>query len=177
MATATVPTVSAIIILDNEGHRIAAKYFVRELKDFKAQTAFEKKVFSKTNKTGRADMGDILTLDKLSVVYKSLAGSFFCVVVPSHENELVALSVLNALEETVSNALRGMLSKRALVDNLDVLLLAIDEICDDGLILETDPSQLCNRVSSFNLDRDASAEQTLARAWEQAKDQIARSLR
>lgn len=61
-----------------------------------------------------------------------LVGVCFPGAAATSENELIVLSVLYALEETMSNLLRNMVSKYVVVDNLDLLLLAIDEIVDDG---------------------------------------------
>ncbi|CAF4950186.1 unnamed protein product, partial [Rotaria socialis] len=35
---------------------------------------------------------------------------------------------------------------RHLYDNLDLVMLTFDEICDDGIILETDPILITQRV-------------------------------
>ena len=42
------------------------------------------------------------------------------------------MSVLNALYDAVSQMLRKNVEKRALMDNLDGVLLAVDEIVDGG---------------------------------------------
>ena len=42
------------------------------------------------------------------------------------------VSVLNCLYDTISHMLRKNVEKKAMFDNLDGVLLAIDEICDNG---------------------------------------------
>ena len=42
---------------------------------------------------------------------------------------------------------RQSVDKRTIVENYDLLALAIDEIVDDGVILETDPTIIVQRVS------------------------------
>ena len=42
---------------------------------------------------------------------------------------------------------RQSVDKRTIVENYDLLSLAIDEIVDDGVILETDPTIIVQRVS------------------------------
>ena len=42
---------------------------------------------------------------------------------------------------------RQSVDKRTIVENYDLLSLAIDEIVDDGVILETDPTIIMQRVS------------------------------
>lgn len=45
------------------------------------------------------------------------------------------------------NCNRQTLDRRTLHENFDLLSLAIDEIIDDGIILETDPTIIVQRVS------------------------------
>ena len=42
---------------------------------------------------------------------------------------------------------RQSVDKRTIIDNYDLVSLAIDEIVDDGIILETDPLIITQRVS------------------------------
>ena len=42
---------------------------------------------------------------------------------------------------------RNSTDKRTLIENYDLVCLAIDEICDDGIILEVDPVVVAARVS------------------------------
>jgi len=58
----------------------------------------------------------------------------------------VLVNVLTALHEALTSLLRGPPDKRALLDNFDTLLLAIDEMIDSGMILETEATAVVNRV-------------------------------
>jgi hypothetical protein len=57
---------------------------------------------------------------------------FFYVIGSHQENELILVSVLNALYDAFSTMLRKNVEKKALLDNMDVSMLVLDEICDDG---------------------------------------------
>ena len=46
--------------------------------------------------------------------------------------QLILVSVLNCLYDAVSQMLRKNVEKRALLDSLDSVFLAVDEICDKG---------------------------------------------
>lgn len=46
--------------------------------------------------------------------------------------QLLLLSVLNTLFESVSQILRKEVEKRAFLQHLDSIMLAVDEICDSG---------------------------------------------
>lgn len=50
------------------------------------------------------------------------------------ENELMLVSALNAFIDAISLLLRNQLEKRAVLENLDMVLLCLDECVDDGLV-------------------------------------------
>jgi coatomer subunit zeta len=73
--------------------------------------------------------------------------------------------------------------KRTIIENYDLVSLAIDEIVDDGIILETDPVVIASRVSRPPV-QDISAvrgidlsEQGLLNVWEFGKMKLADRLR
>ena len=51
--------------------------------------------------------------------------------------QLLLSSVLNGLYDAVSQILRKNTEKRALLENMDAVFLAIDEICDGGWAIVT----------------------------------------
>uniref|UniRef100_A0A8C7IJE6 Coatomer subunit zeta n=1 Tax=Oncorhynchus kisutch TaxID=8019 RepID=A0A8C7IJE6_ONCKI len=136
-------TVKAVLILDNDGERLYAKYYDDTYPSVKEQKAFEKNIFSKTHRTD----SEIALLEGLTVVYKSNIDLFFYVVGSSHENEVRSLAVLNCLFDSLSQMLRKNVERRALLENMEGLFLAVDEIVDGGVILESDPQQVVHRVA------------------------------
>lgn len=111
----------------------------------------------------------------LTCVYKSNVDLFFYVVGSSQENELILASVLNAFYDSISQILRKNVEKRALLDNLDAVFLAADELCDGGIILEADSNAVVQKVAIRNDDIPL-GEQTMAQVLQSAKDQIKWSL-
>uniref|UniRef100_A0A8C4S997 Coatomer subunit zeta n=1 Tax=Erpetoichthys calabaricus TaxID=27687 RepID=A0A8C4S997_ERPCA len=136
-------TVKAVLILDNDGERLYAKYYDDTYPTVKEQKAFEKNIFNKTHRTD----SEIALLDGLTVVYKSNIDLYFYVIGSSHENELMLMSVLNCLFDSLSQMLRKNVEKRALLENMEGLFLAVDEIVDGGVILESDAQQVVHRVA------------------------------
>ncbi|KAL7989847.1 hypothetical protein Chor_012513 [Crotalus horridus] len=136
-------TVKAILILDNDGDRLFAKYYDDTYPTVKEQKAFEKNIFSKTHRTD----SEIALLEGLTVVYKSSIDLYFYVIGSSYENELMLMAVLNCLFDSLSQMLRKNVEKRALLENMEGLFLAVDEIVDGGVILESDPQQVLHRVA------------------------------
>lgn len=147
-------TVKGMAILDNDGNRILAKYYDDSIfPTIKEQKAFEKNLF---NRTHRAN-AEIIMLDGITCLYKSNVDLFFYVMGSSHENEvsitfelhtvqlyfmflfiptyifqLLLMSVLQCMYDSISQILRKNVEKRIVLDNLDVVMLALDEICDNG---------------------------------------------
>lgn len=146
----TLYTVKGMAILDNDGNRILAKYYDDNIfPTIKEQKAFEKNLF---NRTHRAN-AEIIMLDGITCLYKSNVDLFFYVMGSSHENEvclpsvsvwyrlyqhtlfmfqLLLMSVLQCMYDSISQILRKNVEKRVVLDNLDVVMLALDEICDNG---------------------------------------------
>ena len=104
-------------------------------------------------------------LDGLTVLYKSNVDLFFYVLGGAHENELLLMSVLNCVYDSISQIMRKNVEKRALFENLDIIMLALDEICDGGIVLESDPQEVVNRVA-LRTDDIPLGEQTVAQVRE-----------
>jgi len=154
----TLYTVKGILILDNDGKRVYGKYYDSNIfPTLKEQSAFEKSLFTKTAKAN----AEVLMLDGMTVLYKSNVDLFFYVLGGAHENELLLMSVLNCVYDSISLIMRKNVEKRALFDSLDIIMLALDEICDGGIVLESDPQEVVNRVA-LRTDDIPLGEQTVA---------------
>lgn len=82
------------------------------------------------------------------------------------------------LFDSLSAILRHQMEKRVLLENLELVLLAVDELVDGGLILEIDPSAIANRVLMRKAETSGEpnvAELTVSQALETARKQLARS--
>lgn len=113
----------------------------------KEQKEFEKSLFNKTHKGS----GDVILLDNWTIVYRNNVDLLFYVMGTTNENEvqlnepvfawtcvlrfslqLMLNAVLTCLFDSLSTMLRKNVEKRHLYDNLDLVMLTLDEICDDG---------------------------------------------
>lgn len=164
--------IKAILILDNDGKRLIAKYYDDQFPSVKEQKAFEKSIFTKTHKTSH----EIIMLDNLTTVYKSNVDLHFYVIGSTNENEVILLSVLNCVFETINQLLRRNLEKRYLLDYMDYVLLAIDEICDSGILMEFDPASVIQRVCIRDTDVPL-GEQTIYDVFKIATEQIKSSFK
>ncbi|KAG0650987.1 putative coatomer subunit zeta [Hyphodiscus hymeniophilus] len=152
-------SVNAIIILSSEdGSRVFAKYYnaphhssgpkdsqppPQPYPDLKSQKAFEKGLLEKTAKQS----ADIILYDNRIVLYKSESDVMMYVVGGVDENEIMLYNVILALRDSLHLLFKQAVDKRTTIENYDLLSLAIDEIVDDGIILETDPTIIVQRVS------------------------------
>nr|XP_032648614.1 coatomer subunit zeta-1-like [Chelonoidis abingdonii] len=118
---------------------------------------------------------EIALLEGLTVVYKSSIDLYFYVVGSSYENELMLMAVLNCLFDSLSQILRKNVEKRVLLENMEGLFLAVDEIVDGGVILESDPQQVVHWVAVRGEDVPLT-EQTVSQVLQSAKEQIKWSL-
>ncbi|KAK0529413.1 Golgi-to-ER vesicle coat component [Tilletia horrida] len=153
---------------------------------FKEQRAFEKAVFDKTRRAhtlagssaSASGAENILLYDSQLVVYKASLDVIFYVVGPASENELMLGGVLNAFFDATSLLLRQQVEKRALLENLDLVTLALDETVDDGIILETDSTAIASRVSRPRPDPTELPinEQTLMSAYSSLRDRVAQRI-
>uniref|UniRef100_A0A8C7T5N9 Coatomer subunit zeta n=1 Tax=Oncorhynchus mykiss TaxID=8022 RepID=A0A8C7T5N9_ONCMY len=158
----TLYTVKAVLILDNDGERLYAKYYDETYPTVKEQKAFEKNIFNKTHRTD----SEIALLEGLTVVYKSNIDLYFYVIGSSHENELMLMSVLNCLFDSLSQMLRKNVERRALLENMEGLFLAVDEIVDGGCVFSSSMSFDSLTKPTFPSRLDAFKDITL---WRTAK--------
>ncbi|VDM39229.1 unnamed protein product, partial [Toxocara canis] len=142
--TSSLYSIKGLAILDQDGNRVLAKYYDAELfPSQKEQRAFEKSLFQKTNKAN----AEVIMLDGLICVYRSNVDLFFYVMGGTNENEMVLVAALNCLYDSVSMVLRKNVEKKALLDNMDIAMLILDEICDNGVLLESEPQAVVSRCA------------------------------
>lgn len=139
-------TIKAIIILQTDGRRTLAKYYDEKLNS----KQFERKLYAKT-KTPKAK-DEIIFLDGVLIVHRFVTDSHFYIVGGRNENPLILDSVLTCLVEVVSHLSSNNSNNNTVLDNLSRVILALDETCDGGLILEVDPNLVLQRISSTNED-------------------------
>ena len=170
-------TVKALIILDNNGDRIVSRYF-NDLPHatYKEQRTFEEKIFKKTKKTD----SEIILLDHMTVVYRSSIDVMFYVIGSVNENELMLMGILNTLFESLNLVLKKNLEKKAIITNLNVVLMILDEVVDNGVILECDSTHVAQRVTVTKHEessyKEFLSEQSIGSVLQTAKETLKRSI-
>ena len=130
------------------------------------QRSFENKVVSQhsQNSTDAVIVGDALAL------YKVNNGTYFCIIGSIDENPYILESALDALHQAISTLVRGITDRRTLLENLDYVVLVIDEVIDDGILLEVDYQAIVNRVAT---DTEVPlSDQTFAQAFQSARSTL-----
>ncbi len=167
---------------DNEGGRIVAKYFDRAAyPDALAQGEFEKRLFKKTRAAAAAASrqveAEIQLVDSMTVVYKVAGDITFFIVGDVEENELILVALLDALTDAVAHLLKGIVDKRMVMNHLELLLLAIDELVDGGVPFELDAGAIEARVMLRGAVPDSISsyqEMTLGQLADKARDKLAK---
>ncbi|EPQ27632.1 uncharacterized protein PFL1_04770 [Pseudozyma flocculosa PF-1] len=203
MSNLTLYTTTAVLVLDSDGNRIISKYYQpphaasflssatpaqqnavaastpqlstkNPFPTLKEQRAFEKAIFEKT----RRATGDIVLYDSHLVLFKASLDVIFYVVGPAAENELMLSGLLNSFYDATSMLVRHQVEKRAILENLDLVTLALDETVDDGIILETDSTTIASRVSRPRPDVNEIQinEQTIMSAYSSLKERVAQRI-
>ena len=110
---------------------------------------------------------------------------------PKGESELMLAHFCESMYEALSKLMNGATDREMVLNNLELVLLLIDEHCDGGIVLETDPHKLVSSVVlrdddvTDNESQNAGAsgggpsnimnptgELTMAQAFRQARDQF-----
>jgi len=169
--------------------------------DLASQLLFEKKVFNKLHKSGgvlnppltQRYEADIVIFENQIILYKIINDLCVYIVSNAAENELLVYSILVTLDESLAALFKQQVSKKNLIDNLDLLLLTIDEIIDTGgMILENDSATIIQRVMLITgqpgtiggttggiggTGEVPIVEQSFTQALQTAKDQLVKSFR
>lgn len=78
------------------------------------------------------DSGDIILYDNRVVVYKTEGDTMLFVVGSADENEILLFNAVLALRDSLNILLKTSVDRRTIIENYDLVCLAIDELCDDG---------------------------------------------
>lgn len=113
--------------------------------------------------------------DGVTAVYKSNVDLFFYVLGSQNENELMLMAVLNAVYDSVSQILKKNVEKRALFEHMDALLLVLDEVVDGGIVLETDPTVVVQRIA-IKMEEGGFSEQSVVQVLQSARENLKWSL-
>lgn len=174
-------SVQAVLILDNAGNRIHAKYYQPPhisddrrralLQSVKKEKEFEKQLFQKTHKQD----SEILIFEDHLVYYKEYLDVTLYLLGSMEENEIVLQQAFSAFKDSLDLILNSGIDKKNIQEHYDMVLLAIDETFDNGIVLETDPATIASRVTKPPLNEPQMSldlDKGLLGAWGFAKSKL-----
>lgn len=150
----------ALLVLDSDGQRLAVKFSSVAKKDLfpgVKQLAFEKRVVSKlpSPSASRSEV-DVAVIDDYTVLFQACNDVVICAVVANSENELAVLQLVEGVYSSMSQIAQGSsflssgLTKQLVLDSLPDVLLVLDEVIDDGIIMEVDEEKITARVKMID---------------------------
>merc|ERR1712039_526396 len=108
-----------------------------------------------------------------------------CAVAGGNENELVVMQLLEGIFTSMSSTAQGSsflssgLTKQLVLDSLSDAFFILDEVMDDGIIMETEMDKITARikmVEETDTTNSVQAEQMFAKATSSAKQKLLDSL-
>ncbi|XP_077108339.1 coatomer subunit zeta-2 isoform X1 [Ranitomeya variabilis] len=147
----TLYTVRAVIILDQDGHRLVAKYYDSTFPSLSEQQEFERKVFHKTQRSE----SEVVLVDGVTALCQRSSDVMCYMIGGPDENELMLLAALTCLCESLCHVLRKHIDRNLLLENMDTVFLILDEIIDQGVILECESQQVVQRLSFKTVSEQA----------------------
>mmetsp|Transcript_30486 Transcript_30486/g.97427 ORF Transcript_30486/g.97427 Transcript_30486/m.97427 type:complete len:194 (-) Transcript_30486:105-686(-) len=189
MADGGLCQVLGILIIDPEGQRLAVKYSKagKELwPDIKKQTAFEKRVASKLPKPQEAAKSepDVTIVDDHTVLFQAANDVVVCVIAAPNENELMVVQIVECIWAAMIRAAPPSLlsngpTRQLVVDFLSDVMFFLDEVIDDGMIMEVDEEKVHARIrmqDEMEAASSAQVEQMFQKATQSAKTKLINSL-
>mmetsp|Transcript_20232 Transcript_20232/g.29888 ORF Transcript_20232/g.29888 Transcript_20232/m.29888 type:complete len:182 (-) Transcript_20232:59-604(-) len=172
------PKIKAVLILDDDNGRVSTKYYAKtEFPTHQSQLTLEATLSKKTRNITARNEADIVLLENNVAIFRSGLDVHIYIIGDANENELILSAVLDGFYESLNILLRGQLDKRTLLDNLALVLLIVDELCDGGRILEIDPSAITNRVLMKGATGGSNmSELTIQQAIATAKEEFIRRM-
>lgn len=151
--------IQAILVMNSCGVLLFGKYFCgpstpaasKKLASPEAQRELEANIFEAT-KQAQSPNFDMVQVKNHNVVFVTKEDLIFHVVGDVDENPMVLFMALQTLTETLSEFQDlQILDARQLEDRYELLVLVVDELVDDGILLETSSMTIAECVEEVNI--------------------------
>ena len=161
--------VKGVVVLDNEGKRIIAKYYntPKGLESNTQQKWFERQLFLKSNKQGSSSTStsgttggasaptkplnmyenDIMTVENYVAIFRCYVDMTIYILGDKDDNELVLASVLDTVHECFDKVFKHSIERKSLINNMTAVILVIDELIDQGILMATDSQTILKRIN------------------------------
>ncbi len=133
--------VKFVIILDNNGKLIYSKYFTKKEEEKKRE--FEKQLCLQVkNLNVSLDELDIFNMDDYNILSKIYGEIAIFIGLNEEDNECLGYNFWKIFENCLGTIVNDNYTREKIFENLDKIVILIDEMIDDGLIVNTDSSNL-----------------------------------
>ena len=137
--------VKFIILLDNSGKLIYSKYFIP--KDIPNQREFEKQLcFQVKNYNISQGELDIFTIDNFNIFVKIIGEIAYFIGLDEEDNECLGYNFSKIFENCLGNIINDNFSRVKIFENLGKIIVLIDEMIDNGIIVNTDSDTLSKLI-------------------------------
>ena len=146
--------IKGVVVLDNEGQRIIAKYYnsPRHLETNAQQKLFERQLHFKSNKLSNSSKinmyeNDIMTVESYTAIFRVYTDMSIYILGNRDDNELVLSQVLEVIHECFDKLFKHSIERKSLISNMTAVILVIDEIIDSGIVMTTDYQTILKRIN------------------------------
>ena len=131
-----------IIILDNSGKIIYSKYFTdkntaEKQREFENQLCFQVK-----NLNILPGELDVFTIEDYNVFVKLIGEVAYFIGINENDNECLGYNFCKIFENCLANILNDNFQRMKIFNNLEKIMLLIDEMIDNGIIVNTDQDSI-----------------------------------
>ncbi|KAL7718879.1 AP complex mu/sigma subunit domain-containing protein [Entamoeba marina] len=144
------PTIKALLIIDIDGKRLYSKFYEKNpAVPLSKQTDIENRIAKAVSQKGNSEL---FLLDKYVVLYKTVTDLIIAALTDPSENELLVANALECIVNGFELIFDKQFDKKVALEYYDKIAIAVDEVLDDGIVLEVDSEQLANRVNFKNVE-------------------------
>ena len=103
---------------------------------------------------------DIMNIDDYVAVFRCYSDMTIYVLGDAkHDNELILASCLDCIHECFDKVFKHNIERKSLINNMTGVILVIDELIDQGIIMQLDHNVILQRITSKG-DANQSAPET-----------------
>ena len=98
-----------------------------------------------------------MTVDNYVAIFRSYSDMTFFIIGHAEDNELILGMVLDCLHACFDRIFRKGIERRYLIENMSPVILVIDELLDQGVVMNLDPNTVLGRIDTKNRAGHAAA--------------------
>ena len=100
---------------------------------------------------------DIMNVDDYVAIFRCYTDMTIYVLGDGkNDNELILASVLDTIHDCFDQVFKHNIERKSLINNMTGVILVIDELIDQGIIMQLDPQIILQRISSKDVAIDGS---------------------